>query len=60
MRYMTIGLMLLIAACAKEPEKRVAIPERAPQSEAKAGAIPWVPCPPNVPRICCKDRRACQ
>lgn len=58
MRYITIGLALLLMAC--EQEKRVQIPEQIPAAAKQNGAVPWVPCPANVPRICCKDRRACE
>lgn len=57
MRYITIGFALLLVAC---EEKRVQIPERAAAEAKQDGAIPWVPCPDNVPRICCKDKRACR
>jgi len=58
--YIIIVLALLLVACAKEPDKRVTIPEQAPVKATQQSPIPWVPCPSGVPRICCKDKRSCE
>jgi hypothetical protein len=57
MRYITIGLALLLFGCVgkQEPQKRVTIPERPPEA-AKVEK----PCPPGLPKLCCKDMKACQ